>query len=129
MIINTPISVGELIDKVTILEIKQQRVSNPDKLKHINNELQQLIAIINDRDILTTETLELKQQLKTINETLWVIEDDIRACEKEKNFSEDFIKLARAVYFTNDKRADIKRQINVLTNSDIHEVKSYEEYA
>jgi dsDNA-specific endonuclease/ATPase MutS2 len=129
MIINTPISVGELIDKVTILEIKQQRISNPDKLQHINNELQQLMVIINDCNLLTTEVHKLKEQLKTINETLWVIEDDIRACEKAKDFTETFVKLARSVYFTNDKRADVKRQINVLTNSDIHEVKSYEEYA
>lgn len=129
MLITTPISVGELIDKITILQIKQVRIANTLKRQHIDKELQQLLAVIDDHQLMNDTLREFMQNLKTINEALWVIEDDIRTCEKAKDFSERFIQLARDVYFTNDKRAELKRQINEHTGSDLYEVKSYEEYA
>ena len=128
MIITTPISVGELIDKITILQIKQQRISDAAKLQHINHELQQLVTTLAQQHLASQELNQLTVELKTINEELWVIEDEIRVCEKANDFSDTFIQLARRVYITNDKRAAIKRQINELTGSDLCEVKSYEDY-
>ena len=129
MLINTPISVGELIDKITILQIKRERIDDLEKLNYVNNELTQLLHIIIQNDLNTAELKTLSTQLKTINETLWGIEDAIRDCERAKDFSDIFIQLARRVYITNDKRAEIKREINKLTNSVLHEVKSYQDYA
>lgn len=128
MLINTPVSVGELIDKMTILEIKQARINDSGKLAHIDNELQHLSMIVAKHHLKTDKLKQLKAELKTINETLWDIEDDIRACERANDFSELFIELARKVYFTNDLRADLKRQINNVTGSELFEVKSYESY-
>ncbi len=128
MLINTPISVGELIDKITILEIKQTRINDADKLVHINNELLHLTAIVTQYHLQTDKLKQLKAELKTINKTLWDIEDDIRACERAKNFSELFIELARKVYYTNDLRANLKYQINSASGSELFEVKSYESY-
>lgn len=129
MTISTPISIGELIDKITILQIKQQRINDVDKLQHVNYELQQLVTTLAQQQLNSLQLRQLTDELKHINEQLWVIEDSIRACEKAHDFSDNFIQLARRVYFTNDKRAMIKRQINELTGSDLCEVKSYEDYA
>lgn len=126
MIINAPISVGELVDKITILMIKQERIFNEDKLENVNKELAQLTEIL---DTLTNEHFdniaELFLQLKDINNQLWDIENYKRACEQTQNFDLIFIEAARNVYLKNDERARIKREINLLTGSSIVEEKSY----
>lgn len=127
MPIQTPISVGELLDKITILQIKQQHIQDAEKLQHVAHELKQLQDVADT--IPTSDALKKTMDaLLTINQKLWNIEDDIRACERAKDFGERFIELARAVYFTNDERARLKREINALTQSDLVEVKSYEAY-
>ena len=116
---------GELIDKITILEIKLARIEDPQKLKNIRYELETL-ATTRDRALPASDTLtRLTRELKSVNETLWDIEDDIRRCEAEKDFGVRFIELARAVYKTNDHRAALKKQINLLTGASIVEEKSY----
>jgi len=126
--INVPISPGELIDKITILEIKKEFIEDINKLKNINHEYDLLMNIFNN-DISKTDGIEkLKKQLKDINLALWKIEDDIRDCEQDKNFNENFVELARSVYFTNDKRSKIKLEINLLLNSSLMEEKSYKDY-
>jgi superfamily I DNA and/or RNA helicase len=126
--IKIDIGIGELVDKITILEIKRARIKSPEKLKNIEHELS-LLNNVKAQLIQTTESDLLEEALKQINEKLWDIEDSIRRCESKKQFDETFIELARAVYFTNDKRSDIKRQINQLQGSQIIEEKSYEDYA
>ena len=119
---------GELIDKITILQIKSERMSDAAKLANVRLELSELSAA-RDACLPASDELEaLSAQLKGINEALWVIEDDIRACEAEKDFGEKFIALARAVYVTNDQRAAVKKQINLLTGAKIIEEKSYTEF-
>ena len=126
--INVPISPGELIDKITILEIKKKFIEDINKLKNINHEYDLLMNIFNN-DISKTDGIEkLKKQLKDINLALWKIEDDIRDYERDKNFNENFVELARSVYFTNDKRSKIKLEINLLLNSSLVEEKSYKDY-
>ena len=128
MNVNVEISIGEFFDKVTILEIKKARISDPAKLVNINKELDglnQLLARLPfSRDNIKPEFAELKQ----INEKLWVIEDDIRDKEAKKEFDQVFIDLARAVYITNDRRSEVKRDINLKLGSDFVEEKSYEKY-
>ncbi len=119
-----PGSMGELFDKITILEIKAERIADPAKLKNVNHELALLQALAGGRGSVSGHA-ELVAELKTVNEALWDIEDRIRDCEREKDFGPRFVALARAVYQTNDKRAHIKKQINVLSGSDIVEEKSY----
>lgn len=122
------ISIGEFLDKLTILEIKSERISDLEKLKSIKKELS---LLQDDWENSTYKTMELTNEiadLKKINETLWDIEDKIRDKERNKEFDQDFIELARAVYISNDKRAEIKRSINVKTGSDLIEEKSYAEY-
>ena len=126
--IKIDIGIGELVDKITILEIKRARIKSPEKLKNIEHELS-LLNNVKAQLMQTTESDVLEEALKQINEKLWDIEDSIRRCESKKQFDETFIELARAVYFTNDKRSDIKRQINQLQGSQIIEEKSYEDYA
>lgn len=129
MNINVEISVGEFFDKITILEIKQERINDEDKLKNVNNELGYLNALI---DSLPFERADVEQEvrdLKSINEKIWEIEDNIRLKEAAKEFDADFIELGRSVYFSNDKRAEIKRQINIKLGSDFVEEKSYEDYS
>ena len=127
-----PVSWGELFDKVTILEIKSSRITDSAKLKNIRNELKLLADIArqakqqNEVDIVTLE--EVSSRLRKANETLWDIENEIRDCEREKNFGSRFIELARAVYKTNDKRAALKFQINKLLGSELIEEKSYQDY-
>lgn len=126
--IMTEIGSGELIDKITILEIKADRISDLEKLKNVMHELSVLRAA-RDTHLSGIEGLtDLATQLKTINEALWEIEDDIRACEARRDFGQKFIDLARAVYITNDKRAAVKKEINLLTGANIIEEKSYEDF-
>tara|TARA_Y100000589_G_C27038515_1_gene582128 strand:+ start:229 stop:627 length:399 start_codon:yes stop_codon:yes gene_type:complete len=120
--INAPISVGELFDKISILEIKRKNISN-DKFDNVNTELNLLKEIISVNDI--TLDKELFNQLKTVNENLWIIEDKIRKKEKLKEFDQEFINIARSVYIQNDIRSSLKRKINILFNSKIVEEKSY----
>ena len=124
-IINAPISIGELIDKITILEIKKIKLQN-SKLENVLKELSFLRKLMEKHQIEITD--DLFTQLKEINLTLWNIEDQIRIKEKNKEFDNIFIELARSVYFKNDKRAEIKKRINQLSNSEITEEKSYAEY-
>ena len=124
-IINAPISIGELVDKITILEIKKNKFKN-SKLENVLKELSFLRKLIEKHQIEITDNLFT--QLKEINLKLWNIEDQIRIKEKNKEFDNIFIELARSVYFKNDKRAEIKKRINQLSNSEITEEKSYAEY-
>ena len=127
MIINTPISLGELLDKISILLIKKKNIKDKDKLLLVNNELGLLREIL-DKTIQSNLLDEYLNQLIEINSQLWKIEDDIRECEKNKKFDQVFINLARSVYITNDKRSEIKLKINNKFGSKITEVKSYKKY-
>ena len=122
------VSVGELLDKISILEIKQEKIKDPDKLKFIKVEYSILREQLNNKVKSTDEVNKLYKSLKEINSKLWVIEDDKRLCEKEKKFDEKFIKLSRDVHFLNDERAKIKFEINTLTDSNIKEIKEYTDY-
>ena len=122
------VSIGELLDKITILEIKQEKIKDPEKLKFISNEHSILKDQLNN-NIKTDDKLnKLFQSLKDINSKLWVIEDNKRQCEKDKDFGEKFIKLSRDVHFLNDDRAKIKLKINNHTGSVIKEIKEYTSY-
>ena len=122
------VSVGELLDKITILEIKKEKIKDLEKLEFINNEH----GILNDQldqNVKSDDKLNnLFQSLKEINTRLWVIEDDKRVCERNKDFGENFIKLSRDVHFLNDDRAKIKLEINILSGSKIKEIKEYVKY-
>ena len=123
------VSNGELLDKLTILELKMSNISDDKKLINVKkefNELSPLAKLLFEK--FKDELLIKYKELVLINSQLWKIEDDIRECEKNKNFGEKFVELARAVYFTNDKRSDVKKQINILTGSGFIEEKSYEDY-
>lgn len=123
----SPISVGELIDKITILEIKFEKIKDKDKLKNIAKELKILNILCQENKIWDKETTKLKQSLKEINYKLWDIEDKIREKENLKQFDDEFIQIARSVYINNDIRCKIKKQINLLLNSELVEEKSYKE--
>ena len=127
MLISTPISLGELVDKISILMIKKKNISDSIKLQHVNKELEFLQKTLN-KYISEDEINEFLLKLVNINSKLWVIEDDIRECERKKLFDQTFIDLARSVYFTNDERAKVKNEINKNFGSELVEVKSYEEY-
>ena len=122
------VSVGELLDKISILEIKQEKIKDSEKLKFINEEHLILKDQLNNNVKSDQRLNELFKSLKQINAKLWVIEDDKRQCEKEKDFTETFIKLSRDVHFLNDDRAKIKLQINNHTGSKIKEIKEYTSY-
>ena len=122
------VSIGELLDKISILEIKQEKIKNPEKLKFINNEYSILKKQLENNIKSDQKINELFETLKKINSKLWDIEDNKRRCEKEKNFGEEFIKLSRDVHFLNDDRAKIKLEINNHTGSSIKEVKEYTNY-
>jgi len=126
--INIPISPGEVIDKITILEIKKDFINNKTKLSNINNEYELLIGIYSQKLKSVDGIEKLKDELKDINLSLWKIEDDIRECERHKKFDQTFVELARSVYFTNDERSKIKKKINILLNSNLIEEKSYKDY-
>ena len=122
------VSIGELLDKISILEIKQEKIKDPDKLKFITNE-HSILKNQLDNNVRSDDKLnDLFQSLKEINAKLWVIEDDKRQCEKDKDFGEKFIKLSRDIHFLNDNRAKIKLDINNHTGSAIKEIKEYTEY-
>ena len=123
------VGAGELIDKITILEIKAERIADEAKLVNIRHELEVLTKTRGEQMRDTDELVKLSAELKAINEKIWDIEDDIRECESRKDFGEQFIELARGVYHTNDKRAAVKKQINLLTGSGIIEEKSYTDYS
>ena len=127
MLINTPISLGELVDKISILMVKQKNIKNNDKLEQVNKELKYLQETLHNYTSKDEIDIFLNN-LIDINSKLWIIEDDIRDCERKKQFDQKFIDLARSVYFTNDKRANIKLDINNKFGSELVEVKSYEEY-
>tara|TARA_B110000444_G_C18455758_1_gene417839 strand:+ start:41 stop:439 length:399 start_codon:yes stop_codon:yes gene_type:complete len=122
------ISPGEIIDKITILSIKLDMISDENKLKNINYEYS---ILLKTRDKFLPQSPELEKlsfNLREVNEKLWQIEDEIRDCESRKDFSKNFVDLARAVYITNDERSDIKREINLLLDSKLIEEKSYQSY-
>ena len=123
-----PISPGELLDKITILEIKSERIDSAEKKANVNKELAMLNTVWADAVTEDDELKAMRSEMKTINETLWVIEDDVRDEERDKRFETRFIELARSVYVTNDQRADVKKRINLYLKSDIVEEKSYQDY-
>jgi hypothetical protein len=128
MSVLVPVSWGEVIDKITILEIKAERLGDPAKLANVQRELDALAAV-RDRAFPGHAGLAaLAGELKTINESLWEIEDEIRDCERARDFGETFVRLARSVYVTNDRRAAVKRRINDLLGSDLVEENSYAHY-
>ena len=128
MNVNVEISIGEFFDKVTILEIKRERIQDAEKLRNINNELDALNALLEQLPFSRDQVADEVGELKAINEKLWVIEDDIRDKEAAKSFDQEFIELARSVYITNDRRSDVKRDINIKLGSSFIEEKSYEQY-
>ena len=127
MLINTPISLGELVDKISILIIKQKNITDETKLDHVKKELDFLQKTLMNY-VQQKEINNYLENLININSKLWNIEDDIRECERKKLFDQSFIDLARSVYFTNDERAKVKNNINKTFGSELVEVKSYEEY-
>ncbi|MFL2520716.1 MAG: hypothetical protein ACJ0RJ_04585 [Alphaproteobacteria bacterium] len=127
MLIDTPISLGELVDKISILIIKDKNIDDLDKKNHVNKELSFLKKTLK-KYLKEEEIKDYLDELIDINSKLWVIEDDIRDCERNKIFDQKFIDLARSVYFTNDIRAEIKSKINKNFGSELIEVKSYEKY-
>ena len=128
MQLQVPVSVGEVLDKITILQIKLAHISDAAKRTNIQNELDALLPLVAGDAFTTDQMQALMAELKSVNEALWDIEDDIREKEAAKSFDAEFIRLARAVYVTNDRRAEIKKQINLATGSALVEEKSYESY-
>ena len=122
------VSIGELLDKISILEIKKAKIRDTEKLKYIKNEHTILKKQLENNVKYDDKINKLFESLKDINSKLWIIEDDKRQCEKDKNFGEKFIKLSRDVHFLNDDRAKIKLEINNLTGSIIKEIKEYTSY-
>jgi hypothetical protein len=128
-LINTPVSFGEVVDKITILEIKSERIDDPEKTVNIRRELELLEAVWLDAVRDMADVSDGRSRLKAVNEELWDIEDKIRLKEKASSFDDEFIQIARSVYFTNDRRADIKKEINLALGSELIEEKSYEDYS
>jgi len=127
MLISIPISPGELLDKISILMIKEKKINDPEKKIYIKNELVELNKILVEI-ISLSKVKEFIEKLIKINSKLWLIEDEIRDCERKKQFDQKFIDLARAIYYTNDKRSEIKLEINKKFGSKLIEVKSYDKY-
>ncbi len=127
MLINTPVSLGELLDKISILIIKEKNIVDTQKQYHIKNELEVLNKTL-ENSISRSQVKEYIEKLIDINSELWFIEDDIRDCERKKQFDQKFIDLARAIYIKNDRRSEIKLEINKKFGSELVEVKSYEKY-
>ena len=127
-VIRVPVSFGEVLDKITILEIKSERIADPEKVKNVRLELDELSATWNEAVEDQNAIADLRKQLKSVNEALWEIEDDIRDQEAAQDFGDRFIELARAVYVTNDKRAAIKKEVNLALGSRFVEEKSYQDY-
>ena len=126
--IKVTLSVGELIDKITILQIKNKFIKNNDQLKNINNELSILEPLLKKNKLNTPEINQLLSELYKVNMELWEIEDKIREKERKSDFKDEFITLARSVYINNDKRAQIKKNINLISGSQLIEEKSYARY-
>ena len=124
----TEISAGELLDKISILEIKLEKVKDKNNRNEIKKEYEMLKDVQSSKIEITDKVKELFKAIKDVNTTLWDIEDKLRVCEKEQNFTQIFIELARNVYFNNDKRAKIKFEINKLLDSNIKEIKEYTDY-
>jgi uncharacterized protein YukE len=127
--IRVPVSPGEVLDKITILEIKSERMSDPEKIANVRRELALLQETWSKSVAEDDVVRELHTQLKEINEALWEIEDDIRDKERAREFDPRFIELARSVYFTNDRRSEVKKQLNLHLGSQIIEEKSYQDYS
>jgi Family of unknown function (DUF6165) len=127
-LIQVPVSYGELIDKITILEIKSARMSDPAKLANVRHELDLLNTTWQQAPASATDIADLWARLRTVNERLWVVEDDLRILEKAQRFDAGFVRLARSVYFENDERARVKREINQRLGSTLVEEKSYQDY-
>tara|TARA_A100001011_G_scaffold399581_1_gene508948 strand:+ start:246 stop:629 length:384 start_codon:yes stop_codon:yes gene_type:complete len=127
MLINTPVSLGELVDKISILIVKQKNITDQEKINQVKKELDFLQETL-IKHVKNSEIESYLNSLIEINSKLWVIEDDIRDCERKKQFDQKFIELARSVYFTNDKRANLKLDINTKFGSELVEVKSYGKY-
>ncbi|SMH41070.1 hypothetical protein [Azospirillum agricola] len=123
-----PVSWGELLDKITILEIKAERIADTAKRENVERELGALNTVVSDAGSLPEAARPIIDRLRGMNEALWDIEDEIRDCERAKDFGPRFVELARAVYHTNDKRAAFKRDLNDLLGSDLVEEKSYQPY-
>ena len=128
-LIHIPMSPGELLDKITILEIKSERMTDEAKLANVRTELDLLNETWRNAVTEDETVVRIHAELKSVNEELWEIEDDIRDKERVREFDERFIELARAVYYTNDKRADAKKELNVYLGSTIVEEKSYQDYS
>ena len=127
-IVSAPVSFGELLDKITILEIKAKHISDAEKLKNVNHELHILTQTWQENVESNSQLYDLKSQLTKVNQDLWDIEDAIRMKEMKKEFDDEFIQIARSVYFQNDKRAAVKKEVNALLGSDLTEEKSYQDY-
>ena len=127
--IQVPVSPGEVLDKITILEIKSERMTDPGKLANVRLELELLNATWSASVEQDETVMRIHAQLKKINEALWEIEDDIRDKERVREFDDRFVELARSVYFTNDKRAEAKKELNLYLGSAIVEEKSYQDYS
>lgn len=128
-VIKVPVSFGEVLDKITILEIKSERIADAQKVKNVRLELNELSQVWDEAVPDQSAISDSRQQLKAVNEQLWEIEDDIRDQEAAQDFGPRFIELARAVYVTNDKRAALKKQVNLALGSRFVEEKSYQDYA
>jgi len=128
-VISVPVSFGEVIDKITILEIKSERIADADKVRNVRHELLVLEEAWQRQMQDKADISDARARLKSVNEELWEIEDKIRVCESRKSFDDEFVGLARAVYVTNDRRADIKKEINLMLGSEFVEEKSYEKYS
>jgi hypothetical protein len=125
--VSVPVSVGEMIDKLSILQVKKKKISNPEKLSYVNKEFELLYNL--STDFLNNMEIEnLYHELVKTNSSLWDIEDKLRVTEKDQKFDEEFISLARKVYFTNDERFRLKNEINLITSSEIREIKDYVKY-
>lgn len=128
MPILVPVSWGELLDKITILEIKDERIADDAKRANVGRELAALNQVVDDAGSLPDAARPMIDELRAVNAALWDIEDEIRDCERQKDFGPRFVELARAVYHTNDRRAAFKRQLNDLLGSELVEEKSYQPY-
>ena len=126
--IKVVLSVGELIDKITILQLKMKFIKNKEQLNNVKNELRTLKPLLKENNLETPKINKLLTELYEVNLKLWKIEDKIRDKERQSDFSDEFISLARSVYYTNDKRADIKKKINFISGSELIEEKSYSKY-
>ncbi len=129
MAVMIPVSWGELFDKVTILQIKAERMQDPDKVRNVRKELAELETVLKTAEPLDGAVVDAMNGLRLANSRLWDIEDEIRDCERERRFDQEFIKLARAVYYTNDERAALKKKLNLLLGSELVEEKSYSSYS